>query len=239
MLHERFSRPLYLQARDAVAKRIAAGEWKPGAVLPNEADLAQEFSVSPGTMRKALDLLKSERLLIRRQGRGTFVNDPASEDRIVRHCNLRDSWGKALRGGIRTLELAEAMVDELERARLQLDSNEQVYRIRRARACQGRTFMVEDVSLPAALFPGLAERNVSALGLVELAQAYGILLGKGEERVSIVAASNLASEALGIAEGSPVLFLDRVVCTREGRRAEWRRGQCILASQTHYAVAMN
>ena len=93
MLHERFSRPLYLQARDAVAKRIAAGEWKPGAVLPNEADLAQEFSVSPGTMRKALDLLKSERLLIRRQGRGTFVNDPASEDRIVRHCNLRELLG--------------------------------------------------------------------------------------------------------------------------------------------------
>ena len=99
--------------------------------------------------------------------------------------------------------------------------------------------MVEDVSLPAALFPGLAERNVGALGLLELAQAYGILLGKGEERVSIVAASNLASEVLGIAEGSPVLFLDRVVSTREGRRAEWRRGPCILASQTHYAVAMN
>jgi GntR family transcriptional regulator len=74
------SRPLYLQARDAMAERIAAGEYKPLTPIPNEADLAREFGVSPGTMSKALDMLEAERLLTRRQGRGTFVNDQSSAE---------------------------------------------------------------------------------------------------------------------------------------------------------------
>jgi GntR family transcriptional regulator len=240
MRHERvFARPLYQQVRDALAERIAAGQWKPDAVLPNEGDLAREFSVSPGTMRKALELLEAERLLARHQGRGTFVKNPGSEDQMGRYCNLRDPRGKALRGDIRTVELAEAMADKLEGARLQLGSDDQLYRIRRTRTYEGRTFMVEDVSLPAALFPGLAERAVCPLAPLELAHAYGILLGKGEERVSIVAASALASEVLSIPEGSPVLFLDRVVMTRDGRPVEWRRGECVLTSTMRYVAAMS
>ena len=240
MRHERlFATPLYQQVRDAVAGRIAAGQWKPGAILPNEGDLAREFSVSPGTMRKALDLLEAECLLTRRQGRGTFVKNPGSEDQMGRYCNLRDPRGKALRGDIRTLELAEAIADEIECARLQLGCDEQVYRIGRARAYERRTFMVEDVSLPVALFPGLAERAVCPLAPLELAQAYGILLGKSEERVSIVAASAVATEVLRIPEGSPVLFLDRVVMTRDGRPVEWRRGECVLTSTMRYVAPMS
>ena len=73
MSADRFTtRPLYLQLRDALAERISSGNWRPGAIIPSESDLAREFGVSPGTMRKALDLLESERVLIRRQGRGTF-----------------------------------------------------------------------------------------------------------------------------------------------------------------------
>ena len=63
------NRPLYLQLSDALAERIAKGEWKPHAAIPNEGDLAREFGVSPGTMRKALDLLEGQRLVSRRQGR--------------------------------------------------------------------------------------------------------------------------------------------------------------------------
>ena len=55
------TRPLYLQLRDALVERIARGQWKPGAAVPNEQDLAREFGVSPGTMRKALDLMESMR----------------------------------------------------------------------------------------------------------------------------------------------------------------------------------
>jgi GntR family transcriptional regulator len=189
-------------------------------------------------MRKALEMLEAECLLTRRQGRGTFVKDPASEDQIVRYCNLRDRRGKAVRGDMRTIELVAAAADGFERARLQLAPDEQVYRIKRSRSHQGRTFMVENVSLPAALFPGLAERNAASLAIPELAHAYGILLGRGEERISIGGASAFAAEVLMIPEASPVLQLDRVLMTRDGRPAEWRRGECIPTKAISYVAGM-
>jgi len=73
--------------------------------------------------------------------------------------------------------------------------------------------------------------------LVEIAQAYGILLGKAEERISIDACSPLAAKALSLAERTPVLVLDRAVMTRDGRPAEWRRAECML-NEMHYMVEL-
>ena len=88
MLTKRFTtRAVYEQLRDILAARIATGEWKPGTAIPSEADLAREFGVSAGTTRKALKLLEAERLLTRRQGHGTIVNDPASGERTARRSN--------------------------------------------------------------------------------------------------------------------------------------------------------
>src|SRR5262245_50810624 len=90
----RFStKPLYIQVRDVLTERIATGEWKPSAAIPNEGDLAREFGVSSGTMRKALDMLEDEKLLTRRQGRGTFVNDQTLGDLAVRYSNIRTPAG--------------------------------------------------------------------------------------------------------------------------------------------------
>ena len=101
----RFStRPLYLQVRDALASRIAMGEWKPNAAIPNEGDLAREFGVSSGTMRKALDLMEGERLLTRRQGRGTFVNDQSSDELAERYSNIRTADGERITGEMNVCE---------------------------------------------------------------------------------------------------------------------------------------
>jgi len=109
----RFStRPLYLQLRDALAERIAHGEWKPGTAIPNESDLAREFGVSSGTMRKALDMMEAEHLLTRRQGRGTFVNDQSSDEMAMRFNNVRNREGQRVSGRVRTLETTEGKANE-------------------------------------------------------------------------------------------------------------------------------
>ena len=119
IMTSRFStRPLYLQVRDALGERIAGGEWKPSTAIPNEGDLARQFGVSPGTMRKALDLLEAERLLTRRQGRGTFVNDQSSEELAVRYSNIRGKDGAHVAGEVELLDIAEAAVSEAECMRL-------------------------------------------------------------------------------------------------------------------------
>src|SRR6478609_12041377 len=127
------TRPLYLQVRDALATRIAGGEWKPNAAIPNESDLAREFGVSPGTMRKALDLMEAERLLTRRQGHGTFVNDQSSDELAARFSNIRGPDGKRVCGLVKSAEIAEGPANEMECARLRLHPEDRVIRIHRVR----------------------------------------------------------------------------------------------------------
>jgi GntR family transcriptional regulator len=230
-----FMQPLYLQLRDALAERIASGEWKPGDVIPNEVDLARELNVSQGTVRRSLELLESEHVVTRRQGRGTFVNDPGS--RALRFNNFRLANGAVAQGEASTLDILMAEASDSECARLQLTTGEQVYRISRIRSHLGRAFMIEDASLPAALFPQLVERALQSHRLVEIAQAYSLLLGNAVERIVVGTCSPLAAEALNLAQGTHVLILDRVIRTRNGRPAEWRRAECVLNGM-HYKAQL-
>jgi GntR family transcriptional regulator len=227
-----------LQLRDALAERIATAEWKPGATIPNESDLAREFGVSAGTMRKALDLMEGERLLTRRQGRGTFVNDQASAEMATRFCNIRDEKGERIVSELKNQQVVESAVNEVECTRLRLGQHERVYRVRRIRLQGAQPFMIEEVSMPAELFPGLAQRMSDADTIIVLCQQYRILLGKAEERISIGLATKDVVESLGVAPASPIMVLDRVVLSLDGRPVEWRLGRCALGDR-FYLAEMN
>lgn len=232
------TRPLYRQVRDALAERIAKGEWKPGTPIPNEGDLAREWGVSPGTMRKALDLMEGERLVTRRQGRGTFVNDQASDELAVRFSNIRGANGERIAGQVESVEVAEGTANDLECMRLGLRMHDPVYRTRCVRLHEDRPFMVEEASMPAALFPGLVAKNGVSHRIVALAQQHGMLLGKAEERISIDTASPAVAEALRVAPSSPVMVLDRLTLTLDGRPVQWRVGRCHLSAH-HYLAEMS
>ena len=228
-------RPLYVQLRDALAERIASGEWKPNAALPSEGDLAREFGVSSGTMRKALDLLKNEHLITRRQGRGTFVSDQSSDELSRRFTNVRAPDGKRILNDVRAVELTVRTANETECDRLSLQATDAVYSFRRTRYSNARPFLLAEVSMPASLFPGLEERNDFPQSIGSLAQQYGILLGKAEERISICAVSTSIAKALDVAVGSAVAVLDRVVRDIDGRPVEWRMAWCDLAENYYLA----
>ena len=232
-----FTQPLYLQLRDSLVERIATGTWKPGAVIPNEGDLAREFGISPGTIRKALDLMEHERLVTRRQGRGTFVNDQLSDGLAVRFINIRGPDGERIAGDVKTAEMTSGAANEMDCARLALRAGDGVYRIRRVRLINEQPFMLEKVSLPAALFPALDEMTTFPHRIVYLAQKFGILLGKADERISIAVASSDIAAALSIAPGSPVAVLDRVVRAIDGRPVEWRVAWCQL-TENYYLAQM-
>jgi GntR family transcriptional regulator len=229
------NRPLYLQLRDALVQRIANGDWRPGAAIPNEANLAEEFGVSPGTMRKALDLLEAERLLTRKQGRGTFINDPASDGLAVRFSNIRNASGHRITGDVRVGSLVQAPATDSEIAHLCLQRPDEVYRVRRFRSHNGRLYMIEDAALPAALFPGLVQQPSLADRVVGLARHYGVLLARSQERVSIASPEKVITDALGHPAGAFVLRLDRVVFSRDGRPIEWRVGYCHLGDEQYVA----
>jgi GntR family transcriptional regulator len=143
--------------------------------------------------------------------------------------------GAHVTGETQTLDVSEAAASEAECLRLALRPQERVCRIRRLRLWQDTPFMSERISMPAALFPGLARRKQVPHRVVALAQELGILLGKGEERISIGAASEETAAALRLAPGTPVLVLDRLIHTLDGTPAEWRLAHCDCAGKYYLA----
>jgi GntR family transcriptional regulator len=231
-----FSRkPLYLQVRDVLAERIAGGAWKPGFPVAGEGDLAREFGVSSGTMRKALELMAAERLIVRRQGRGSFVADPTTK--AAGFDNVYGEDGEAIGGQAQVVEITAGAATAPERTRLQLHDSA-IYRLRRVIASKQRTCMVEDAVVPADLFPDLPSKKEVAHDTTLLASAYGLLAGKGKERISLAKAPASVADVLCVWPDSPVMVLDRAVFTFDGARAlEWRLAYC-HPEEIHYLARL-
>jgi GntR family transcriptional regulator len=218
-----------------MADRIATGAWKPGTTLSNEGDLAREFGVSPGTVRKALERLEQIRLITRRQGRGSFVCDLASGELVDRFATVRDADGGNVVAKVGSIEIEQVAATAEECVRLCLPPWDPVYRVRRVLLAGDVPFMIEKASMPAALFPGLEQQGPLAERVALLTRHFGVLLGNGSERIANVPASREVSEALGVAEGAVVVVLDRVILALDGRPVEWRMGWCNLAGKHYHA----
>ena len=154
-------------------------------------------------MRKALDLMEAERLLTRRQGRGTFVNDQSSDELAARFSNIRGPDGKRVCGRSSRLRQPRGRRTRWSARGCGCIPRTASIRIHRVRHHKGQVFLVEDASLPAALFPAWRRRRPSPTASSCLAQEYGILLGKAEERVSLAGAPPAVAQKLGVAATRP------------------------------------
>ncbi len=219
-----------------MAERIATNAWKPGSALPNEGDLAREFGVSPGTVRKALERLEQTRLITRRQGRGSFVCDLVSGELSDRFASIWGRDGTSIAAKVGSVEIERVAATAEDCGRLRLSAGETVWRIRRILLEGHVPFMIEKASMPAALFPGLEQQGNVPDRLTQLARQSGVLLGSATERIRTEAASADVSEALGMAEGALVVVLDRLILAYDGRPVEWRVGWCNLAGKCYQAI---
>lgn len=229
MLDKRFTaQPLYIQLREALTERIASGVWRAGDALPNEIELAREFGLSPGTVRKALDWMEQARLVSRQQGRGTFVLDQTSDELASRFDCIRGPGGAPVVPDHVDTSVIEAEAGEDELGRLQLEAGARVLRIEQKLVVAGAPFMIESVVLPAALYGAHLPENGKSYSIVAVAKASGVLLGKGEEQVFMRSAAKTVAAALGIEAGSWIAELRRTIYTIDGKPAELRQAFCRL-----------
>jgi GntR family transcriptional regulator len=209
---------------------------RPGTAFPSEGDLAREIGVSTGTVRKALQLMEEDGLVVRRQGRGTFVSDPGSAERSARFVRLHGGNGACIRGQVTSVEITRAPATERERARLRLGADAQVHRIRRIRHYEGNPFQVEDATLPADLFPRLDERSRVSDHIGVLAREHGILLGGCREHVSTAVPPPSVASALRLEAEAMVVVLDRVISAYDnGPPVEWRLAHTHLPGSYYLA----
>jgi GntR family transcriptional regulator len=229
-------RPLYQRVRDQLVAKIQSGEWGPGQLIPAEAEIARSFGVAPGTARSAVTALVSENLVVRRHGRGTFVYAYTPEEEAARFLRLVDAERKPI-GPVGQMEqLIRRAASRTECRELDLAGGSHVFRIKRVRERNGAPFALERISLPEALFPGLAVRNVLRDARYELYQSlYRVLVTEVEDRISAVVADGTLGKELKVAGGTPLLKIERVAFGLGGKPVEWRVSLCHLTDARYIA----
>jgi GntR family transcriptional regulator len=231
-------RPLYVQVRDEMLRRLAAGLYLPGSMLPSEQALADELSVSQGTVRKALDLLTNAQILRRHQGRGTFVAAPGEGQFLYKFFRLVDVDGQRCRPDSNVTSVRKAKASQAARTKLELPANSEVWKLARLRLVANKPFVAETIYLPQRLFPELDEAEPTPNNLyVLLAAKYGLNIHRTKDRLSAVIATEDDRRLLGCATGTPILVVDRIAYLIDGVPAEWRVSRC-LSDRFQYEVEL-
>ena len=228
--------PLYQQIKALLTRSLQAGEWKPGEAIPSEMELAVRFKVSQGTVRKAIDEMAADNLLVRRQGKGTFVATHAEQETQYRFLRLMPDDGAA--GGMqRRLLDCRRMRAPAEVARaLVLKAGEAAVQVRRLLLAGDTPVVLDDIWLPGTQFKGLtAEMLAESRGpMYRLFEStFGVRMIRAEERIRAVAASADDAALLMVAAGSPLLLVERLSFTYGDRPVELRRGLYQTAAH-HY-----
>lgn len=228
--------PLYQQIKALITQSLQSGEWKPGELIPSEVDLAQRFKVSQGTVRKAIDELSAENLVVRRQGKGTFVATHHEERAQFRFLRLVPNVGEPHAAQNRIIDVKRLRAT-VETARLlDIKSADSVIFIKRVQSFDAVPTILEEIWLPGHLFRGLtAERLVEykgpMYGLFET--EFGTRMIRAEEKIRAVSADQSAAELLGISIGTPLLNVERISYTYGDKPVELRRG-LYLTDRHHY-----
>jgi GntR family transcriptional regulator len=220
--------PLYRQIRDRLVHSLQAGEWRPGEAIPSEIDLAARYGVSQGTVRKAIDALSAENLLVRRQGRGTFVASHQEPRAQIRFLRLRpDDGGEPRQPSSRFLECRRLRAPlEIARA-LEMKAGDTAVTIRRLLEFDTVPIVLEEIWLPGQTFRGLTAERLTAYSgplYALLETEFGTRMIRASERLRAVAAGETEARALGVAVGEPLLLVDRVSSTYGDKPVEVRRG---------------
>jgi len=219
--------PLYQQIKALLVTGLEAGQWQPGQPIPSETELATRFGVSQGTVRKAIDEMAAENLLVRRQGKGTFVATHAEAQTQYRFLRLTPDAGAPATLQRRLLD-CRRMRAPVEVARLlALKAGEAAVQVRRLLLADGEPVVLDDLWLPGTAFKGLTMERLEAWRgpLYRLFEAeFAVRMIRAEEKIRAVAAAPDDALLLGVAVDAPLLSVERLSYTYGDRPVELRRG---------------
>lgn len=219
--------PLYLQVKEHLIRQIVDGRWTPGAPLPSETQLGTELGVSQGTVRKALDEMTAEKVVVRRQGRGTFVAEHSQEQALFHFFRLTDDQGKTPIPESEVLDVSHIKPTQIVQELLNLKVGQQVTCIRRVRMLACKDSIYEEIFISKDLFPDIKDQQPLPNTLYTLYQRrYGFSVLKAQERIRAICAGSAYADKLGLSTGDPVLEVERLAFTIDGNPIELRFSYC-------------
>lgn len=228
--------PLYQQIKALILQSLQSGEWKPGELIPSEVELAVRYKVSQGTVRKAIDELSADNLVVRRQGKGTFVATHHEARVQFRFLKLMPDAGEAHQPENRIVEVKRLRAPAEVARVLDIKAGDSVVYIRRVQYFDAVPTIQEEIWLPGAIFKGLtaerlAEYKGPMYGLFET--EFGTPMIRATEKLKAVTADTAAAATLNIVAGAPVLSVERVSYTYGDRPVELRRAIYVTTAH-HY-----
>ncbi len=226
-------RPLYRQARDVLVGRINDGTWQAGQAIPSEMEIAADLGISPGTARKALDEMESENLVIRHQGRGTFVARHDDARIIFQFFKLTPDTGEREFPSSKVMRTDVSAASAEATKVLKLRAGARVLQIERVRSLTGKPVIAETITLPYTPFAG-AEKLELPNNLYELYRSrFGVTIARSNEKLKAVSAKRREEKYLGVKIGAPLLSIDRTAYSLDGKPTEWRVSVC-RTDTVHY-----
>lgn len=230
--------PLYQQIKVLMLQSLQSGEWKPSAAIPSEIELAARYRVSQGTVRKAIDELAADNLLVRRQGKGTFVATHAEQHVQYRFLRLFPDSGDSNSEGP-----AQRQIIDCKRARASADiaralglrQGDPVLQVRRVLSFAKVPTILEDLWLPATPFKGLTAerlRDYDGPMYALFETEFGVRMVRAEEKIRAILPDAEQCELLHIAVHTPLLSVERTAFTYNDIPMEMRRGYYL--TDTHY-----
>jgi GntR family transcriptional regulator len=230
--------PLYKELERKLRDALARGEWKPGEAIAAERMLSKRFGVSVGTVRKAIDELCAANLLIRQQGRGTFVASHNRDRMLFYFFHVVPDSGAKQYPDVRLLAFSRAKADRSEADGLGIGAGEPVLRVRNVLHLSGKPVILDDITLPAARFPGLTEQRFGERPstIYNLYQdQFGLSVVKTRERLRATVADAETGALLGVARGAPLLAIRRIAYSYNDDAVELRRSLVDTAHHEYWA----
>lgn len=217
--------PLYRVVKRSLLRAIEAGRYPAGGALHSEVELASRFGVSVGTLRHAVDELVAEHIVVRRQGKGTFVALHNADRYLFQFFHVERCDGLREIPQVELVGFERVRVDEEPAEALGLKTGEPVIQIDNRLRLQGRVVVHDRLTLPSLLFRGLSEKRVRdrPSTIYHLYQTeFGITVTRALERARAVSADRLAARILGVSEFAPVMQVRRTALTFGDKPVEYR-----------------
>ncbi|MCS0592345.1 GntR family transcriptional regulator [Massilia norwichensis] len=230
--------PLYREVKHKIMEALRDGEWKPGEPVPAEKRLCERFGVSVGTLRKAVDELTAENILIRHQGRGTFVASHSQDRYMFGFFHICPKTGQKEYPKVEFIRLSREKVDADGAKRLGVARGAKVVRILNRLGLGGRAVIVDEIFLPERFFAGMSEEQVRErrTTLYQLYQdEFDVAVLRTEERLDAVGASADVAALLGIAEDTPLLHIVRRAMTFRDEVVELRHSYVLTDNHEYFA----
>ncbi len=226
---------LYMQIKELLISKIRNGDWLPGSIIPSEINLAEEFGVSQGTIRKAITELVESNLLTRKQGRGTFVSTHNTDRALFHFFHITGNKGHKVLPDSNVSHCRRRQASRMEASKLQLAAGTNVIRIERVRNFSGKPILIETITLPTEYFGDLGMDGNCNLPntLYELYEKqYGITIHSADEQLRAVSATKHDAMLLNLEVGAPLLEIERTALTLDKAPVELRISRC--NTKKHY-----